>query len=134
MYREAEINYYSLKKQLIEKLLDIKKLYMRDKTLFQSPEKAKQESFVSKDVLPGNCTKKESVEERTIQIKVNGKDLVEPKKATDLKEEFVKKEELKIEKDGQTLIIENVEDLKIEDEKPTKETTQKKSSNIKSKK
>jgi hypothetical protein len=39
VYQEAEVKYHLLKKGLIEKLLEIKKLYMRDKTLFKDSNK-----------------------------------------------------------------------------------------------
>lgn len=40
IYQEAEMNYFILKDRLIKKLLEIKRLYMRDKGLFQLKERA----------------------------------------------------------------------------------------------
>jgi hypothetical protein len=39
IYQEAEMNYFILKDRLIKKLLEIKRLYMRDKGLFQLKER-----------------------------------------------------------------------------------------------
>jgi hypothetical protein len=49
IYQEAEMNYCMLKDRLIKKLLEIKRLYMRDKGLFQIQERSFEENNPKSD-------------------------------------------------------------------------------------